>query len=123
MEFTYGLADSIFDKITAVARTIYGASGIRLSEKATESLLKIESLGFENLPVCIAKTQYSFSDDATKLGAPEDFILEVADIRLSAGAGFVVVICGKIMTMPGLPKIPAAQNIKVGANNDIIGLF
>ena len=123
VEFTYGLADSIFDKITAVARTIYGASGIRLSEKATESLLKIESLGFENLPVCIAKTQYSFSDDATKLGAPEDFILEVADIRLSAGAGFVVVICGKIMTMPGLPKTPAAQNIKVGANNDIIGLF
>ena len=123
VEFTYGLADSIFDKITAVARTIYGASGIRLSEKAIESLLKIESLGFENLPVCIAKTQYSFSDDATKLGAPEDFILEVADIRLSAGAGFVVVICGKIMTMPGLPKIPAAQNIKVGANNDIIGLF
>ena len=123
VEFTYGLADSIFDKITAVARTIYGASGIRLSEKATESLLKIESLGFENLPVCIAKTQYSFSDDATKLGAPEDFTLEVADIRLSAGAGFVVVICGKIMTMPGLPKIPAAQNIKVGANNDIIGLF
>ena len=123
VEFTYGLADSIFDKITAVARTIYGASGIRLSEKATESLLKIESLGFENLPVCIAKTQYSFSDDATKLGAPEDFILEVADIRLSAGAGFVVVICGKIMTMPGLPKIPAAQNIKVGVNNDIIGLF
>lgn len=123
VEFTYGLADSIFDKITAVARTIYGANGIRLSEKATESLLKIESLGFENLPVCIAKTQYSFSDDATKLGAPEDFILEVADIRLSAGAGFVVVICGKIMTMPGLPKIPAAQNIKVGVNNDIIGLF
>ena len=123
VEFTYGLADSIFDKITAVARTIYGANGIRLSEKATESLLKIESLGFENLPVCIAKTQYSFSDDATKLGAPEDFTLEVADIRLSAGAGFVVVICGKIMTMPGLPKIPAAQNIKVGANNDIIGLF
>jgi formate--tetrahydrofolate ligase len=123
VEFTYGLADSIFDKITAVARTIYGADGIRLSKKATESLLKIESLGFENLPVCIAKTQYSFSDDATKLGAPEDFILEVADIRLSAGAGFVVVICGKIMTMPGLPKIPAAQNIKVGANNDIIGLF
>ena len=123
VEFTYGLADSIFDKITAVARTIYGANGIRLSEKAIESLLKIESLGFENLPVCIAKTQYSFSDDATKLGAPEDFILEVADIRLSAGAGFVVVICGKIMTMPGLPKIPAAQNIKVGANNDIIGLF
>ena len=123
VEFTYGLADSIFDKITAVARTIYGASGIRLSEKATESLLKIESLGFENLPVCIAKTQYSFSDDATKLGAPEDFTLEVADIRLSAGAGFVVVICGKIMTMPGLPKIPAAQNIKVVANNDIIGLF
>ncbi len=123
VEFTYGLADSIFDKITAVARTIYGASGIRLSEKATESLLKIESLGFENLPVCIAKTQYSFSDDATKLGAPEDFILEVADIRLSAGAGFVVVICGKIMTMPGLPKVPAAQNIKVGTNNDIIGLF
>ena len=123
VEFTYGLADSIFDKITAVARTIYGASGIRLSEKATDSLLKIESLGFENLPVCIAKTQYSFSDDATKLGAPEDFILEVADIRLSAGAGFVVVICGKIMTMPGLPKIPAAQNIKVGTNNDIIGLF
>ena len=123
VEFTYGLADSIFDKITAVARTIYGASGIRLSEKATESLLKIESLGFENLPVCIAKTQYSFSDDATKLGAPEDFILEVADIRLSAGAGFVVVICGKIMTMPGLPKTPAAQNIKVGANNNIIGLF
>ena len=123
VEFTYGLADSIFDKITAVARTIYGANGIRLSEKATESLLKIESLGFENLPVCIAKTQYSFSDDATKLGAPEDFTLEVADIRLSAGAGFVVVICAKIMTMPGLPKIPAAQNIKVGANNDIIGLF
>ena len=78
---------------------------------------------YNNLPICIAKTQYSFSDDPKLLGAPEGFTLKVNEVRLSAGAGFVVIICGKIMTMPGLPKIPAANNISLNENNEIVGLF
>lgn len=80
-------------------------------------------MGYANLPICIAKTQYSFSDDPKLLGAPSDFTMTVNEIRLSAGAGFIVVICGKIMTMPGLPKIPAANNIYVNNENKIVGLF
>ena len=84
---------------------------------------KITSLGYDKLPICIAKTQYSFSDDATLLGAPEDFSIKVNEVRLSAGAGFIVIICGKIMTMPGLPKVPAANFIFVNDKNQIEGLF
>lgn len=111
------------EKINIVATKIYGANGVNLSQIAKEKLSNFEHMGYGNLPICIAKTQYSFSSDPLKLGAPKDFVLEVKDVRLSAGAGFVVVLCGDIMTMPGLPKQPAALNIKIDENNEIIGLF
>jgi formate--tetrahydrofolate ligase len=113
----------IKDKIYSLAKNIYHASNINISEQAQKSIDQITSLGYDKLPICIAKTQYSFSDNAKLLGAPKDFELEVKEVRLSAGAGFIVVICGKIMTMPGLPKIPAANNIGLDDNNNIIGLF
>ena len=115
--------DFIKENIKDLATKIYGAKDVEYSEVANEMLNKIEKMGYSNLPICIAKTQYSFSDDPKLLGAPEGFTLKVNEIRLSAGAGFIVVICGKIMTMPGLPKIPAANNISLNENNEIVGLF
>ena len=119
----YNVNDGIKEKVADLARQIYGANTIEYSNQALLMIDKIESLGYGNLPICVAKTQYSFSDDAKLLGAPQDFPMVVNDIRLSAGAGFIVVICGKIMTMPGLPKIPAANNITLDENNQIVGLF
>ena len=119
----YNVNDSIKEKIADLTRQIYGASTIEYSNQALLMIDKIESLGYGNLPICVAKTQYSFSDDAKLLGAPQDFPMIVNDVRLSAGAGFIVVICGKIMTMPGLPKVPAANNITLDENNQIVGLF
>ncbi len=119
----YNVNDGIKQKVADLARQIYGAGSIEYTGDATLMIDKIESLGYGNLPICIAKTQYSFSDDAKLLGAPEGFPMIVNDVRLSAGAGFVVVICGKIMTMPGLPKVPAANNITLDKNNQIVGLF
>ena len=115
--------DFIKENIKDLATKIYGAKDVEYSEVANEMLNKIEKMGYSNLPICIAKTQYSFSDDPKLLGAPEGFTLKVNEVRLSAGAGFIVVICGKIMTMPGLPKIPAANNISLNENNEIFGLF
>ena len=119
----YSLEDSLSDKINAIAKKIYGAGSVSFSSKASRELKKLEELGFGNMPVCMAKTQYSLSDDPTKLGRPEGFELTVRDVYVSAGAGFVVALTGDIMTMPGLPKTPAAYSIDVNEDNKITGLF
>ncbi|WP_347031933.1 formate--tetrahydrofolate ligase [Brevibacterium paucivorans] len=122
-QFTYPLDATLEDKITAVAQRVYGADRVELPKKVRNKLALFAEDGYGDLPVCIAKTQYSFSTDATELGAPTGHVLEVADVRLSAGAGFVVVVCGDIMTMPGLPKKPAANTIDVDDDGNISGLF
>lgn len=114
---------SLKDKIYTVASEIYGAEGVAYAPAAERALKKIEAMGFQDLPVCIAKTQYSLSDDQTKLGRPTGFTIQVRDAYVSAGAGFVVVLTGAIMTMPGLPKKPAANNIDVNEQGLITGLF
>lgn len=121
--FSYGDELSITEKIEAIVKKVYGGKGINLLPNAKKQISQLEGLGFGKLPVCIAKTQYSFSDDPTKLGAPEDFTVTVKNVKVSAGAGFIVVLTGDIMTMPGLPKKPAAENIDVDENGKIIGLF
>ena len=121
--FSYELDSTIEEKIDAVARRIYGGVGVDILPEAKEQIAALESLGFSNLPVCIAKTQYSFSDDATLLGAPEGFRITVRGVKVSAGAGFIVVLTGNIMTMPGLPKVPAAEKIDVTDDGRIVGLF
>lgn len=121
--FIYDLEDDIKTKIEKVAKEIYGAIGVEFSEEAINEINKIEGLGFSNLPVCIAKTQYSFSDDAKNLECKDPFKITIREIRLKAGAGFVVAISGKIMTMPGLPRIPAAENIDIDENGEIVGIF
>ena len=121
--FSYGDELSITEKIGAIVKKVYGGKGINLLPNAKKQIAQLEGLGFGKLPVCIAKTQYSFSDDPTKLGAPEDFTVTVKNVKVSAGAGFIVVLTGDIMTMPGLPKKPAAENIDVDENGKIIGLF
>lgn len=121
--FAYDLDMPIVEKIEAIVRKIYGGSNVAYSKAAADSITKLESLGFGNLPVCMAKTQYSLSDDQTKLGRPENFTVTVSKVRISAGAGFIVVQTGDIMTMPGLPKVPAAEKIDVDANGVITGLF
>ncbi len=119
---TYEATDSIVDKITKVARQIYGAETIELSRAAIDNLARYEQWGFGDLPVCIAKTQYSLSDDPKRLGAPDGWTLHVSDVLLSAGAGFLVVTSGSMMLMPGLPKASRAMNIDVDPTGDIIGM-
>jgi formate--tetrahydrofolate ligase len=114
---------SIARKVETVAREIYRADGVKFLPKAAKALQEIEDLGYAGLPVCIAKTQYSLSDDPRQLGKPENFTITVRDVRLSAGAGFVVVLTGDIMTMPGLPKAPAAFKIDCDNEGNISGLF
>ena len=121
--FSYELDGSIEDKIEAIVKKVYGGSGISVLPAAKKQIAALEAMGYSNLPVCIAKTQYSFSDDPTKLGAPEDFTVTVKNVKISAGAGFIVVLTGDIMTMPGLPKVPAAEKIDVDENGKISGLF
>ena len=123
IQFTYPDDASLKEKINAVATKIYRADGVNYSAAASKTLAELEELGYGKLPVCIAKTQYSFSDNAKLLAAPTGFTMEVREVRLSAGAGFVVVICGSIMTMPGLPKAPAALGIDVTEDGKITGLF
>lgn len=123
INFTYPDEMPLKEKVLAVAQKIYRAKDVTWSAPALKTLAEIEAMGYGELPVCIAKTQYSFSDDAKLLAAPSDFTMTVRDVRLSAGAGFVVVIMGSIMTMPGLPKKPAAENIDVDENGKITGLF
>ena len=114
---------SLEEKISKVAKEIYGADGVSYSSTAVKNLKKINELGFGNLPICVAKTQYSLSDDPTLLGRPSGFEITVRDVYVSAGAGFVVVLTGDIMTMPGLPKSPQAYKIDVDDNGVIKGLF
>lgn len=121
--YLYGDNDSIPEKIERIAKKIYHADGVIFSDKAKKNLEKIEQLGVNNVPVCIAKTQYSFSDNKSLLGAPNGFNITINDIKINNGAGFIVAIAGNIMTMPGLGKHPAAHNIDVGENGEIIGLF
>lgn len=121
--FAYALEDSIEDKIAALAKKLYGATQVEYSSEAKQELEQLNALGKSQLPICIAKTQYSFSDNPQLLGAPEGFSLHVRNLSLSAGAGFIVVICGNIMKMPGLPKQPAAHQIDVDAEGNVIGLF
>ncbi len=121
--FSYEDSDSIATKIEKVATKVYGGDGVIFSEEALKQIKTLEELGFDKVPVCIAKTQYSFSDDMTKLGAPTGFKITVRSLKISAGAGFIVVLTGNIMTMPGLPKVPAAEKIDVDENGKISGLF
>ena len=123
--FTFAYEDnlSIEEKINAVVTKVYRGDGIIITDDAKKQIERLTSLGYHNLPICIAKTQYSFSDDATKLGAPTNFKVTIKNVKISAGAGFIVVLTGNIMTMPGLPKIPSAENIDVLENGTIIGLF
>ncbi|MBO4897245.1 MAG: formate--tetrahydrofolate ligase [Clostridia bacterium] len=121
--FCYDLSDSIEEKITKIVTKIYGGTGISYAKSVEVKLKTLEEQGFGNLPVCIAKTQYSFSDDKIKRGAPSDFKVNVKDLKVSAGAGFIVVYTGDIMTMPGLPKVPSAENIAVDKDGKISGLF
>lgn len=122
-KFIYEDNDNIQTKIEKVAKEIYGATGVQLSEEAEKEIKKIEKLGYKNLPVCIAKTQYSFSDDAKNLECKEPFKITIREVNLKAGAGFVVAIAGKIMTMPGLPRVPAAENIDIDENGNVEGIF
>lgn len=124
-DFSFAYEDdlSISEKIDAVVRKVYGGDGVIFTDGAKKQIKNLEKLGFSKYPVCIAKTQYSFSDDALKLGAPEGFSITVRSVKVSAGAGFIVVLTGNIMTMPGLPKRPAAERIDIDDNGKITGLF
>jgi len=121
--FSYDLEDSIEQKLTDIARRVYHAGGVSLTPAAKKQAAELEALGFGKLPICVAKTQYSFSDDPGKLGAPEGFTVTVRNIKAAAGAGFLVALTGEILTMPGLPKVPAAEKIDVDENGRITGLF
>ena len=122
-KFAYELDGSIEEKIDTICKRIYHADGVSLSAQAKKQAAKIADLGLANLPICVAKTQYSFSDNAKLLGAPRDFTIEVKNIKVSAGAGFIIALTGDIMTMPGLPKVPSAEKIDVDENGVISGLF
>ena len=121
--YAYETETKLSDKIRAIATKLYGAADVQIESKAAQKLAAFEKEGYGNLPICMAKTQYSFSTDPALIGAPDGHVVAVRDVRLSAGAGFVVAICGEIMTMPGLPKVPAADTIRLDANGQIDGLF
>lgn len=122
-KFIYDCDKTVYEKVEAIAKNIYGADGVNFTAAAKKKIAEIEALGKDKLPVCIAKTQYSLSDDPTLLGRPEGFTITVRDVNLSSGAGFIVVLTGNIMTMPGLPKVPAAEGIDVDESGAITGLF
>lgn len=121
--FVYDADDSIETKLTKIVTKVYGGKGITLTPAAKRELADLERLGFGNYPICMAKTQYSFSDDAKKIGAPTDFIVTISNLKVSAGAGFIVALTGAIMTMPGLPKVPASETIDIDEEGNITGLF
>ena len=122
-QFVYDVNDSIEDKLNAIATKVYHADGVVIAASAKKQLKQLTELGFDKLPICMAKTQFSFSDDASKLGAPRGFKITVRDLKVNAGAGFLVAKTGDIMTMPGLPKVPAAEKIDVDEDGKITGLF
>ena len=121
--FSYELNCSIKEKIEAIAKKIYHADGVNFTANAEKQIKTLTELGYDHMPICMAKTQYSFTDDQTKLGAPRDFTITVRNVKVSAGAGFLVALTGEIMTMPGLPKVPAAERIDVDETGKISGLF
>ena len=123
IKYCYDLNDSIVDKVRKVAQNVYGAENVIFSDETMKKVEKIEKLGYENLPICIAKTQYSFSDNAKNIECAEKFNININDVELKAGAGFIVIYTGKIMTMPGLPQIPAAENINITNDGEISGIF
>ena len=122
-QFVYNEEDSIETKLNKIVTKVYGGKGVRLTPAAKRELKQLEELGFSNYPICMAKTQYSFSDDAKKLGAPKDFVVTISQLKVSAGAGFIVALTGAIMTMPGLPKVPASEKIDIDKDGNISGLF
>lgn len=122
-QFVYNEEDSIETKLNKIVTKVYGGKGVRLTPAAKRELKQLEELGFSNYPICMAKTQYSFSDEAKKLGAPKDFVVTISQLKVSAGAGFIVALTGAIMTMPGLPKVPASEKIDVDKDGNISGLF
>ena len=122
--FSYNAEDSIEKKLNDIVCRVYRGDGVILTPQARKQMKQLEELGYDKLPICVAKTQYSFSDDQTKLGAPENFTITVRNLKVSAGAGFIVALTGDIMTMPGLPKSPAAERIDVDTETGtIVGLF
>ena len=121
--YVYDEGDSIETKLTKIVTKVYGGKGISLTPAAKRELKELEALGFSNYPICMAKTQYSFSDDAKKMGAPKDFTVKISNLKVAAGAGFIVALTGTIMTMPGLPKVPASEKIDIDAHGNITGLF
>ncbi len=121
--FSYNLEDSIEKKITDLVKKVYGGDGITILPNAKKQIAELSALGFDKLPICVAKTQYSFSDNMALLGAPEGFTVSIKNVKVSAGAGFLVVLTGDVMTMPGLPKVPAAERIDVDESGKITGLF
>lgn len=123
LQFSYALDMSIKEKIATIAQKIYGASGVSYTAEAEKMLNKLNEMQMDKLPICIAKTQYSLSDDSAKIGRPKDFTITVRELRLCAGAGFIVALTGSIMTMPGLPQKPAAENMDISADGTITGLF
>ena len=122
-QFVYDLEDSIEEKLNKIATKVYRADGVVLAGDAKKQVAQLTELGFDKMPICVAKTQFSFSDDQTKLGAPRGFKITVREIKVNAGAGFLVAKTGNIMTMPGLPKVPASERIDIDANGKITGLF
>jgi len=124
-DFTFAYEDeaTIEEKIDAIVKKVYRGAGVSFTPAAQKQIDSLAALGYGNLPVCMAKTQYSFSDDLTKIGAPDGFTVTVRNVKISAGAGFIVALTGEIMTMPGLPKVPAAEKIDVDENGIITGLF
>ena len=121
--FAYEIDETILEKLTHIVERVYHGNGVELTPGAQKQMKRLEELGFGKLPVCMAKTQYSFSDDPKKLGAPKDFTVQVRNLKVSAGAGFIVALTGEIMTMPGLPRVPAAERIDVDETGRISGLF
>lgn len=121
--YSYNEQDGILDKLNCIAKKIYHANGVELVGNAVKQIKVLEEQGFDKLPICVAKTQYSFSDDPTKRGCPKDFKITVRNLKVNAGSGFIVALTGYIMTMPGLPKVPAAEKIDVDENGVISGLF
>ena len=121
--FAYDVNDSIRNKIHAIASKIYGAANVEFSAEAIAEIANLERLGLDKLPICMAKTQYSLSDNPQLLGCPSGFTITIRNITVSAGAGFIVALCGAMMKMPGLPKVPAAEKIDVDKNGVISGLF
>ncbi len=123
LRYAYADEDSIEDKLCAIVKKVYRGGSVALAPAAQKQLARLNALGFAKLPICMAKTQYSFSDNQHLLGAPENFTVTVRNLKVSAGAGFIVALTGDIMTMPGLPKVPSAEHIDVDASGKISGLF